>query len=44
MPGLVDAHNHVGEVHTLLMQGWLDTPITGIVDAWTGCIGPPITG
>ena len=25
MPGLVDAHNHVGEVHTLLMEGWLDT-------------------
>lgn len=33
MPGLVDAHNHVGEVHTLLIPGWLDTPITGIVDA-----------
>ncbi len=33
LPGLVDAHNHVGEVHTLLMEGWLDTPITGIVDA-----------
>jgi len=33
LPGLVDAHNHVGEVHTLLVPGWLDTPITGIVDA-----------
>jgi len=33
MPGLVDAHNHVGEVHTLLMEGWLDSPITGIIDA-----------
>ena len=33
MPGLVDAHNHLGEVHTLLIPGWLDTPITGIVDA-----------
>jgi 5-methylthioadenosine/S-adenosylhomocysteine deaminase len=33
MPGLVDAHNHVGEVHTLLVPGWLDSPITGIVDA-----------
>jgi 5-methylthioadenosine/S-adenosylhomocysteine deaminase len=33
MPGLVDAHNHVGEAHTLLIEGWLDTPITGIVDA-----------
>jgi 5-methylthioadenosine/S-adenosylhomocysteine deaminase len=33
LPGLVDAHNHVGEVHTLLIQGWLDSPITGIIDA-----------
>jgi 5-methylthioadenosine/S-adenosylhomocysteine deaminase len=33
LPGLVDAHNHVGEVHTLLVEGWLDTPITGIIDA-----------
>ena len=33
MPGLVDAHNHVGEVHTLLVEGWLDSPIEGIVDA-----------
>jgi 5-methylthioadenosine/S-adenosylhomocysteine deaminase len=33
LPGLVDAHNHVGEVHTLLVPGWLDTPINGIVDA-----------
>jgi 5-methylthioadenosine/S-adenosylhomocysteine deaminase len=33
LPGLVDAHNHVGEVHTLLVPGWLDTPITGILDA-----------
>jgi 5-methylthioadenosine/S-adenosylhomocysteine deaminase len=33
LPGLVDAHNHVGEVHTLLVPGWLDTPITGIIDA-----------
>jgi 5-methylthioadenosine/S-adenosylhomocysteine deaminase len=33
LPGLVDAHNHVGEVHTLLVPGWLDTPIDGIVDA-----------
>ena len=33
LPGLVDAHNHVGEVHTLLVPGWLDTPITGISDA-----------
>ncbi len=33
LPGLVDAHNHVGEVHTLLVPGWLDTPIRGIFDA-----------
>ncbi len=33
LPGLVDAHNHVGEVHTLLVPGWLDSPITGIIDA-----------
>jgi cytosine/adenosine deaminase-related metal-dependent hydrolase len=33
MPGLVDAHNHVGEVHALLVEGWLDTPLTGTVDA-----------
>jgi 5-methylthioadenosine/S-adenosylhomocysteine deaminase len=33
LPGLVDAHNHVGEAHTLLVEGRLDTPIRGIVDA-----------
>lgn len=33
LPGLVDAHNHVGEVHTLLVPGWLDSPISGIFDA-----------
>jgi 5-methylthioadenosine/S-adenosylhomocysteine deaminase len=33
MPGLVDAHNHVGELHALLVEGWLDTPIQGITDA-----------
>lgn len=33
LPGLVDAHNHVGEVHTLLVPGWLDPPISGIFDA-----------
>lgn len=33
MPGLVDAHNHVGEAHTLLVFGWLETPISGIPDA-----------
>jgi len=32
LPGLVDAHNHVGEAHTLLVEGWLDAPILGIVD------------
>ncbi len=33
MPGLVDAHNHVGELHALLVEGWLDSPLTGTVDA-----------
>ena len=33
LPGLVDAHNHVGEAHALLIEGWLDTPIRGVVDA-----------
>jgi len=33
MPGLVDAHNHVGEAHALLVEGWLDTPLSGISDA-----------
>lgn len=33
MPGLVDAHNHVGESHALLVEGWLDTPLKGISDA-----------
>ncbi len=33
LPGLVDAHNHVGEAHALLIPGWLRTPVKGIVDA-----------
>jgi len=33
MPGLVDAHNHVGEAHALLAFGWLGSPITGLPDA-----------
>lgn len=33
LPGLIDAHNHVGEAHSLLVFGWLDNPIRGIVDA-----------
>ena len=33
LPGLVDAHNHVGEVHSLLVPGWLEAPLTGIIDA-----------
>jgi len=32
MPGLVDAHNHVGEAHMFHIFGWLQTPLTGIVD------------
>ena len=33
MPGLVDAHNHLGEAHTLLIPSLLDPPVNGIVDA-----------
>ena len=33
MPGLIDAHNHVGEIHALLVEGWLDSPLTGTADA-----------
>lgn len=32
MPGLVDAHNHIGEAHMFLIFGWLTTPLMGIVD------------
>ncbi len=32
MPGLVDAHNHVGEAQMFLIFGWLQSPLTGIVD------------
>ncbi len=28
MPGLVDSHNHIGEMHTLLIPGWLPSPGT----------------
>lgn len=33
MPGLVDAHNHVGEFHALLVEGWLESPLRGLSDA-----------
>jgi 5-methylthioadenosine/S-adenosylhomocysteine deaminase len=33
LPGLVDAHNHVGEAHTLLIPGWLPSPIADTMDA-----------
>lgn len=33
MPGLVDAHNHVGEIPALLVFGWLEDPITSTMDA-----------
>jgi cytosine/adenosine deaminase-related metal-dependent hydrolase len=33
LPGLVDAHNHLGETHSLLIEGLLERPIQGIVDA-----------
>lgn len=32
MPGLVDAHNHVGEAQMFLIFGWLESPLTGIAD------------
>ncbi|MFB0537069.1 MAG: amidohydrolase family protein [Anaerolineae bacterium] len=32
MPGLVDCHNHVGEAQMFLIFGWLETPLTGIID------------
>ena len=32
MPGLVDCHNHVGEAHMFHVFGWLESPLTGIVD------------
>jgi hypothetical protein len=32
LSGLVDAHNHVGEAHSLLVPGWLEASITGIID------------
>ena len=27
MPGLIDAHNHVGEAQMFLIFGWLETPL-----------------
>ena len=32
MPGLIDAHNHVGEATMFQIFGWLESPLTGIVD------------
>jgi 5-methylthioadenosine/S-adenosylhomocysteine deaminase len=32
MPGLVDCHNHVGEAHMFHVFGWLESPLTGIID------------
>jgi 5-methylthioadenosine/S-adenosylhomocysteine deaminase len=43
LPGLVDAHNHVGEAHTLLIESRLGTPIRGIVDATERIYWPAYT-
>jgi 5-methylthioadenosine/S-adenosylhomocysteine deaminase len=32
LPGLVDCHTHVGEAHMFHIFGWLESPLTGIVD------------
>ena len=40
MPGLIDAHNHVGEAQMFLIFGWLETPLTGIVDTATRVLWP----
>jgi cytosine/adenosine deaminase-related metal-dependent hydrolase len=40
MPGLVDAHNHVGECHMFTLFGFLDSPLTGIGDALDRIVWP----
>jgi 5-methylthioadenosine/S-adenosylhomocysteine deaminase len=40
MPGLVDAHNHVGECHMFTLFGFLDSPLTGIADALDRIVWP----
>lgn len=40
MPGLVDAHNHVGECHMFTLFGFLTTPLTGIADALERVVWP----
>ncbi|PJF37605.1 MAG: hypothetical protein CUN55_21220, partial [Phototrophicales bacterium] len=40
MPGLIDAHNHVGECHMFTLFGFLDSPLTGIQDALERIVWP----
>ncbi|HML21942.1 MAG TPA: amidohydrolase family protein [Aggregatilinea sp.] len=40
MPGLVDAHNHVGECHMFTLFGFLASPLTGIGDALDRVVWP----
>ncbi|MBI5958153.1 MAG: amidohydrolase family protein [Chloroflexi bacterium] len=40
MPGLVDAHTHVGECHMFTLFGFLTSPLTGIADALDRIVWP----
>ncbi len=40
MPGLVDAHSHVGECHMFTLFGFLTSPLTGIADALNRVVWP----
>lgn len=40
MPGLVDAHNHVGEAHMFVGFGFLQEPLRGIADALEKVVWP----
>ncbi|MEM3506231.1 MAG: amidohydrolase family protein [Candidatus Bathyarchaeia archaeon] len=40
MPGLVDAHTHIGEAHMFALFGYLKSPLTGIADALERVVWP----
>lgn len=40
MPGLVDAHTHIGECHMFTLFGYLTAPLTGIGDALERVVWP----
>lgn len=40
MPGLVDAHTHIGEAHMFALFGYLKAPLTGIADALERVVWP----